>query len=97
VRIVAAALVLLVIVAIVLAVAYVATQSARGARERRRGWELEERSEGGRVALYAAKPGGEDLPLGSVPVDAPDFDIKLYELRAEAGERLRVLNDREPR
>jgi hypothetical protein len=29
-----------------------------------------------------------------VPFVAPDFDLKLYELRAEADERVRVLNER---
>jgi hypothetical protein len=94
VRFVAAALVLLVIVVIVLAVAVIVGQSMGARRQRRRGWELEERSDGERVSVYASKPGGEDLLLGSVPVSAPDFDIQLYELRAEAEERVRVLNDR---
>ena len=89
-RFVAAAVVLLLIVVIVLAAAVIVTQSIR----RRRGWEIQERSDGELVALYASKPGGEDLLVGSVPIAAPDFDIRLYELRAEAGERVRVLNDR---
>jgi hypothetical protein len=90
VRFVAAALVLLLIVVLILAVAVIVTQSIR----RRRGWEIQERSDGELVALYASKPGGEELLVGSVPVSAPDFDVRLYELRAEAGERARVLNDR---
>ena len=35
-----------------------------------------------------------ELLVGSVPFAAPDFDLKLYELRAEADERVRVLNER---
>jgi hypothetical protein len=94
VRFVAAALVLLVIVALVLAVAVIVTRSMGERRVRRRGWELEERSDGQRVSVYATKPGAEELLLGSVTVSEPDFDIRLYELRAEADERVRVLNDR---
>jgi hypothetical protein len=94
VRFVAAAVVLLVIVVIVLAAALVVVQSVGARRMRRRGWELEERSDGERVSVYASKPGGEELLLGSVSVADPDFDMRLYELRAEAGERVRVLNDR---
>jgi hypothetical protein len=91
VRFVAAALVLLVIVVIVLAVAVIVTQSM-GSRRRR--WEIEERSDGKSVSVYAAKQGDEELLLGSVPVSDPGFDMRLYELRAEAEERVRVLNDR---
>jgi hypothetical protein len=93
VRFLAAAVVLLLIVVLILAVAVIVTQSVR----RRRGWEIAERSDGELVALYASKPGGEDLLVGSVPISAPDFDVRLYELRAEAGERVRVLNDRATR
>jgi hypothetical protein len=94
VRFVAAALVLLLIVVLVLAVAVIVTKSMGERRDRRRGWALEERSDGGRVSVYASKPGAEELLLGSVPLSEPDFDIRLYELRAEADERVRVLNDR---
>jgi hypothetical protein len=97
VRVVVAAALILLIVVIVLAAAVIVTQTIRGTRLRRRGWELDERSDGELVALYASKPGGQDLPLGSVPVTAPDFEVRLYELRAEASERVRVLNDRELR
>jgi hypothetical protein len=92
VRFLAAAVVLLLAVVLILAVAVIVTQAIR----RRRGWEIEERSDGELVALYASKPGGDDLLVGSVPMSAPDFDVRIYELRAEAGERVRVLNDREP-
>ena len=47
-----------------------------------------------RNALYATKPGRDELLVGSVPFNALDFDTQLYELRAEAEERVRVLNER---
>lgn len=93
-RFVAAAAVLLVIVVIVLAVAVIVSRSMGDRRQSRRGWQLQERSDGELISVYATKPGSEELLLGSVPVAAPDFDMRLYELRAEADERVRVLNDR---
>jgi hypothetical protein len=97
VRFVVAAALLLLIVVILLAVGVIVTQAIARTRLRRRGWEVHERSDGELVSLYASKPDGQDLLLGSVPVTAPDFDVRLYELRAEAAERVRVLNDRELR
>jgi hypothetical protein len=94
VRFVAAAAVLLVIVVILLAVAVIVTRSMGEKRLSRRGWELQERSDGEQISVYATKPGSEEPLLGSVQVAAPDFDMRLYELRAEADERVRVLNDR---
>jgi hypothetical protein len=95
VRFVVAALVLLVIVVLVLAAIVIAGQGIQRRRMARRAWELEERSDGELVAVYATKPGRSDLLLGSVPIAAEDFDIRLYELRAEADERVRVLNDKD--
>jgi hypothetical protein len=63
-------------------------------RARRGGWRLEERSDAGAVRLLAVRAGDAPLELGSVPVAEADFDSRLYELRAEAREKLVALNAR---
>jgi hypothetical protein len=93
-RLLAAALVLLVIVVLVLAVLFLIQRAASQRRQAHRPWELDERSDGERIFLYATRPGRDELVVGSVAFAAQDFDIKLYELRAEADERVRVLNER---
>jgi hypothetical protein len=90
----AAAVVLLLIVALVLGVLFLLQRAASQRRQAKRPWQLDERSDGELIALYATRPGRAELLVGSVPFAAPDFDIQLYELRAEAEERVRVLNER---
>ena len=63
-------------------------------RARRGGWRLEERSDAGCVRLLAVRAGDPPLELGSVPVAEEDFDSRLYELRAQAREKLLALNTR---
>lgn len=93
-RVLVVAVVLLVIVALVLGALFLLRRAASRRQRADRHWQLEERSDGQLIALYATKPGRDELLVGSVPFAAPDFDLKLYELRAEADERVRVLNDR---
>jgi hypothetical protein len=93
-RVLAAALVLLVIVVLVLAVLFLVQRAASQRRRAHRPWQLDERSDGELIALYATRPGRDELLVGSVPFAAEDFEIKLYELRAEADERVRALNER---
>jgi hypothetical protein len=92
-RVLAAALVLLLIVALVMGVLFLVQRAASQRREAHRPWQLDERSEGELIAVYATRPGRDELLVGSVPFAAEDFDMKLYELRAEANARVRVLND----
>jgi hypothetical protein len=61
-------------------------------RRRRGGWRLEERSDAGAVRLLAVRTGETPLDLGSVPVSEDDFDSRLYELRAQAREKVIALN-----
>ena len=61
-------------------------------RRRRAGWRLEERSDAGAVRLLAVRAGESPLELGAVSVSDPEFDMRLYELRAEAREKLIALN-----
>ena len=93
-RVLAAAVVLLLIVALVMGVLFLLQRAASQRRQARRPWQLDERSDGELIALYATKPGRDELLVGSVPFAASDFDTQLYELRAEAEERVRVLNER---
>jgi hypothetical protein len=93
-RVLAAALVLLLIVALVIGVLFLLQNAATERRQARRPWQLDERSEGELIALYATRPGRDELLVGSVPFADEDFDMKLYELRAEADARVRVLNER---
>ena len=85
---------LLLIVALVLGVLFLLQQAASQRRQARRPWQLDERSDGELIALYATRPGRDELLVGSVPFSTPDFDTQLYELRAEAEKRGRVLNER---
>jgi hypothetical protein len=64
------------------------------ARARRGGWRLEERSDAGTVRVLAVRAGDAPLELGAVPVAEEDFDSRLYEVRAQAREKLAALNDR---
>ena len=57
-------------------------------------WRLEERSDGELLTLHAVRPGDDPLLLGSAPIGAADIDSKLYEIRAEAREKLSALNAR---
>jgi hypothetical protein len=93
-RVLVVAVVLLVIVALVMGALFLLRRAASQRRRADGPWQLEERSDGELIALYATKPGRDELLVGSVPFAAADFDLKLYELRAEADERVRVLNDR---
>lgn len=61
-------------------------------RRRRGGWRLEERSDAGAVRLLAVRTGETPLDLGAVPVSEEDFDSRLYELRAQAREKIVALN-----
>ena len=63
-------------------------------RRRRGGWRLVERSDAGAVRLLAMRTGESPLELGAVPVADEDFDARLYELRAQAREKLVALNSR---
>jgi len=93
-RILAVAVVLLVIVALVMGVLFLLQRAASRRRQAHTPWQLDERSDGELIALYATGPGRDELLVGSVPFAAADFDTQLYELRAEAEERVRVLNER---
>lgn len=64
-------------------------------RARHSPWEMEEHSDGEGVRVVANRPGDDDLLIGYVPFGAPDFDSKLYELRAEGRQKVYVLNQRE--
>jgi hypothetical protein len=61
-------------------------------RARRGPWRLDESSDGELLTLHAVRPGDEPLLLGSVPIGAQEFDSKLYELRAEARQKVLALN-----
>lgn len=89
-------LVLLVLLALA-AVAYLAVRRALAQREqlgRHAAWELEERSDGELVTMYAIRPGSEPLLIGSAAFAADDFAYRIEELRARGDERLVALNAR---
>ena len=65
-----------------------------GGRRRRDRWRLEERSDAGAIRLLAVCAGQPSLDLGTVLVADEDFDARLYELRAQAREKLLALNAR---
>jgi hypothetical protein len=48
--------------------------------------------DGEAIQVFAARPGQERLLIGYVPFAAPDFDSRLYELRAEGRQKLLALN-----
>ena len=84
---------LIVLVAVLIASgAVVLVRGWMTARARRGGWRLEERSDAGAVRLLAVKTGESPLELGSLPVAEAEFDSRLYELRAQAREKLVALN-----
>jgi hypothetical protein len=70
------------------------SQRFRGRKNQKTPWELEEKSDGELVVIYACKPGEERLMIGAVPFSSQDFDMKLYELRAEGQEKVMALNQR---
>ena len=87
---------LIVLVAVLIATgAVVLVRGWLTERARRGGWRLEERSDAGAVRLLAVRTGESPLELGSVPVADEDFDSRLYELRAEARQKLMALNARQ--
>ena len=63
-----------------------------GGRRRRDLWRLEERSDAGAVRLIAVRAGQSSLDLGTVLASDEDFDSRLYELRAQAREKVIALN-----
>ena len=86
-------LVLIVVVLVVVAVAFVVARAAQGRATRGARWELEERSERGRVVVRAVRgPGAEPLLVGAVAFDDPDFELRIEELRSEGRSRLIALN-----
>lgn len=86
-------LVLLLLVVLVAAVAYAVARAAAGRTARRARWELDERSERGRVVVRAVRgPGAEPLLVGAVAFDDPDFELRIEELRAEGRSRVIALN-----
>jgi hypothetical protein len=86
-------LILLVALAITTGV-FVLMRGWLAGRARRGRWRLDERSDGELLTLHAVRPGDEPLLLGSAPIAAADFDDKVYELRAQARDKLAALNDR---
>ncbi len=93
-RLLVAALIVLVVVVLIVACVYALGASTRRRLQAGRPWTVAESSDGELVALAAVKPGSDPLPLGAVPIGAPDFDERLYRLRAEAAERVSALNNR---
>jgi hypothetical protein len=87
VKLLALLLLVLVVVAVVFAVAAWLGRRRRGGR-----WELDERSDGGRVAVHAVRPGEAPLLVGAVPFADPDFDMRIEEVRAEGRYKVAALN-----
>lgn len=89
---------LLVVVLVVAAFVVIARtlQARAGSAARAAGWELDERSERGRVVVRALRPGSEPLVVGDVAFDDPEFELRIEELRAEGRSRLIALNSGRP-
>jgi hypothetical protein len=86
-------LLLLLVLLIALAVVIVSIVRALQARRTERDpWTLRERSDGETLRLYASKAGEQPLLVEAIPFAAEDFDMRLYEARARAQERLIALN-----
>jgi hypothetical protein len=91
--------VLLLIVAIVLVVAIAVGvvqrkfEASRLQRAARSPWRYDEVPEGNQVSFYLIKGSEPRQLLGSIPTAAEDFEMLLYQLRAEADERVLALND----
>jgi hypothetical protein len=86
------AVAILVIALLVALVLYAVVSTIRRRREARAPWRMVEDSDGEAIQVFAARPGQERLLIGSVPFAAPDFDSRLYELRAEGRQKLLALN-----
>ena len=86
------AVAILVIALLAALVVYVALATLRRRREARAPWKMVEDSDGEAIQVFAARPGQERLLIGYVPFAAPDFDSRLYELRAEGRQKLVALN-----
>jgi hypothetical protein len=81
------------VIALLLALAvYAVVTVVRRRREAGAPWRMVEDSDGEAISVFAARPGQERLLIGYVPFGAPDFDSRLYELRAEGREKLVALN-----
>jgi hypothetical protein len=84
---------ILVIALLILLVVYATLTVLNRRREARAPWRMVEDSDGEAIQLFAARPGQERLLIGYVPFAAPDFDSRLYELRAEGRQKLLALNE----
>ena len=83
---------ILVIVLVGLVLFYATVTLVNRRREARAPWRMVEDSDGEAIQVFAARPGQERLLIGYVPFAAPDFDSRLYELRAEGREKLAAHN-----
>ena len=88
-KLLVAALLLVLVIAVFVAIARaMQARAATGAR-----WELEERSERGRVIVRAVRPGaGEALVVGAAVFDDPEFELRIEELRSEGRAKVIALN-----
>ena len=89
--------VLLLILLVLLAVAIMAAvrlmyDAAARRHMRRQPWSLKETSDGEALHVYVVKDFEEPLLVEAIPFAAEDFDMKLYDARAKAAERLIALN-----
>lgn len=83
---------ILVIALVLLVIVYATLTVVNRRRAARAPWRMVEDSDGEAIQVSAARPGQERLLIGYVPFAAPDFDSRLYELRAEGREKLLALN-----
>jgi hypothetical protein len=84
---------LLVLVLLIVVVVVVLLVLAAARRRATAGpWQLEERSEGGRVLVRAVRPGSAPLEVGAVPFGDEDFELRIEEVRAEGRHKLAALN-----
>ena len=82
-------LVLLIAVAIAI---YLVVRAVQTAAETRQPWSLKESSDGETLRVLLVKAGEAPLLVEAIPFEAEDFDMRLYEARARAEERLIALN-----
>jgi hypothetical protein len=61
---------------------------------RRTPWELEERSDGELLHVFATRPGEEDLLIGAVPFASNDFDYRIETVRSDGERKVTALNNR---
>lgn len=93
-KVLAAALVLLIVLGLVWALIVLSQQVARQWRSRHSEWESLEQSQDEYITIYAVRPGYSRQLVGSVPFNSKDFDIQLDELRVEAELKVDTLNRR---